>query len=41
MENTIEKLNQNRLMELTEEDLENIKNNAELKSLYLLKIKEG
>ena len=41
METTIEKLNQNRLMELTEEDLENIKNNAELKSLFLLKIKEG
>ena len=41
MEKTIEKLNQNRLLELTEEEYENIQNNAELLSLFLLKIKEG
>ena len=41
MDGTIEKLNQNRLMELTEQDYENIVNNTELKTLFLLKIKEG
>ena len=41
MEKTIEKLNQNRLLELTEKEYENIQNNAELLSLFLLKIKEG
>lgn len=41
MESTIEKLNQNRLMELTEQDYENIVNNTELKTLFLLKVKEG
>lgn len=34
MESTIEKLNQNRLMELTEQDYENIVNNTELKTLF-------
>ena len=41
MESTIEKLNQNRLMELTDKDYENIVNNTELKTLFLLKVKEG
>ena len=41
MESTIEKLNQNRLMELTKEDYENIANNTELKTLFLFKVKEG
>ena len=41
MESTIEKLNQNRLLELTEEDYQNIVNNTELKTLFLLKVKEG
>lgn len=41
MESTITKLNQNRLMELTEKDYQNIINNTELKTLFLLKVKEG
>ena len=41
MKSTIEKLNQNRLMELTDEDYQNIVNNTELKTLFLEKIKEG
>ena len=41
MESTIEKLNQNRLMELTEQDYENIANNTELKTLFMSKVKEG
>lgn len=41
MENTIEKLNQNRLMELTEDDYQNIINNTVLKTLFLAKVKEG
>lgn len=41
MENIIEKLNQNRLFDLTEQDFENIANNIELKTLFLLKVKEG
>lgn len=41
MESTIEKLNQNRLMELTDKDYQNIVNNIELKTLFLLKVKEG
>ncbi len=41
MENIVEKLNQNRLFELTEQDFENIANNTELKTLFLLKVKEG
>ena len=41
MENTIEKLNQNRLMELSVQDYENIANNTELKTLFMTKVKEG
>lgn len=41
MESTIEKLNNNRLMELNDQDYENISNNTELKTLFITKIKEG
>ncbi len=41
MESTIEKLNQNRLMELDEQDFENILNNTELFTLLVQKVQEG
>ena len=41
MDSILEKLNQNRLMELEDVDFEQIANNTELKSLFLAKIKEG
>lgn len=41
MKSTIEKLNQNKLMELTEEDYQNVENNIELRTLFLEKVKKG